>query len=184
MDLVSVVLHVTIAPARMDNDKRGFTLIELIIVVFIVVLFAGLSLANYGQFNEEKKLDDEAKKLSAILYLARTKATAADTDPNLAPCSDFQGYRVLFTSAPPSYTYMMERNCGGTYKSVQAQTLSSNITFNTAVSQILFKPLNAGTDLTSKTKIIIKSTTLEKCIDIQVAPSAVIDEGKKYTTGC
>lgn len=162
----------------MVKDKRtGFTLIELIIVIFVILLFAGMSLAYYGGFNEDKKLFDEVKKVEATLYLARSKSSAADADPAL--CTDFRGYRLYITNAQ---TYSLQRNCGGTYGLIQQETLPSTIRItSTTPQQILFKPLNTGTDLVAITSIVIKSTIANRCVNIQVTPLGVVSEGSKYS---
>ena len=165
--------------ARMDNNNKGFTFIELIIVVFVLLLFTGLTIANYGNFNEEKKLEDELKRLSSVLHLARTKAVAADADPNLPACADFKGYYATISAA----SYKLERSCAGTPDEVQTYSLPANIISKTTL-QILFKPLNAGTDLPSVTTVTLRNNILDKCIDIQISPSGTIKEGTKYTSGC
>ncbi len=172
--------NVTIVSTHMDKSKNGFTLIELIVVIFIITLFAGMSLANYGRFNEEKKLDEEVKKLSATLYLARSKASAADADP--AICSDFKGYRVSIDSS--SSSYILERECANSFTTIETQNLPTSTTIKAVPTSVFFKSLNAGTDLTSQAKITVKNSVLLKCADVTVQPSGVINEEAKYTVGC
>ena len=167
----------------MANNSKGFTLIELIVVIFIISLFAGLSIANYGSFNEEKKLDDEVKRLSATLYIARSKASSADADP--AVCDDFRGYWVRLDTSSPS-SYISERDCQGTYDSTQTHTLTPNVTLSSSTSDIFFKPLNAGTNLSSNLTIKVKNNKIQpnKCINIIIQPSGIFSESPKYTSGC
>ena len=163
-----------------QNKKlsKGFTLIELIIVITIIALFSGMLFAYYGNFNEEKKLQSEVKKITAIAYLARSKATAGDLDLNLPACSDFLGYRININS---SSTYALERNCGGTYVSVQTQTLPTNTTITSAIPLlVLFKPLSAGTDLSSPTTVVIKDSFINRCMSIQISTLGVITENAAY----
>ena len=167
----------------MESNRKGFTLIELIVVIFIISLFAGLSIANYGAFNEEKKLDDEVKRLSATLYLARSKASSADADPDI--CEDFRGFWVrLDTSTPSSYT--SERDCNGTFDSTQTHALTSNVTIGAPITNVFFKSLNAGTNLSSALTIKVKNGKLQpaKCINIVIQPSGIFSESPKYISGC
>lgn len=174
-------ISATIVFGPMDSVKQGFTVIELLIVVTIVVIFGGLTLANYGQFSEQKKLTEEISKLSSILHIARTKALAADTDPGLSSCQDFRGYAVQVVNAT---SYSLSRNCAGIYASVQSQTLPSNITITKPPSSslVLFKSLSAGVD--TPYTFTLKNITLGQCIDLSVNSNGIITESSKYTSGC
>lgn len=164
----------------MVKDRRsGFTLIELIVVIFIIILFSGMSIAYFGTFGEEKKLVDEVKRIEATLYLARSKANSADAaDPST--CTDFRGYRVSFVD--PS-TFDLEKNCGGTYTLIQEHVISQGITISSSTPlRVLFRPLNVGTDLTAPTTITLRNAKTSSCIDISLTPLGVINEGTK--TSC
>ncbi len=170
----------TTAWDHMDSNKTGFTLIELVVVITIIALFAGISLANYGRFNEERKLGDETKELTTAFYLARSKAIAADEDdPSI--CADFRGYQVnLDTSSPSSFS--VERNCGTDFTSILSHTLTPNVTLTASPTTVFFKPLSAGTDLTSPLTITLENPTISKAVNIVVETSGVISEGAQYST--
>ncbi len=163
------------------DNRAGFTLIELIIVIFIILLFSGMSLAYFGTYNNDKKLGEELKKLTTILYLARNKASAGDADPSV--CTDFKGYRLNIQDA---HTYSLDRNCGGVYTAIQTSTTIDPLIIDTPPSgfypyYILFKPLNTGTDLTVTTNIVIKNPNSSQCIGAQITPLGVIVEGDIFS---
>lgn len=53
---------------------RGFTLIEILVVVVIVAILSGVVLANLPSFARSADLDEEAGRLQALLSLARTES--------------------------------------------------------------------------------------------------------------
>ena len=61
----------------MDKSK-GFTLIELIVVMGILSIFSGIFLARYNENASQLKLKNEAKKLIDVLELAKKKALNGD----------------------------------------------------------------------------------------------------------
>lgn len=156
----------------MKTKQSGYALIEILIVLSIIVLFSGLSLAYFRGFDEQKKLDAEAKQLIDVLNLAQKKSTAADLSPNLN-CSDFQGYRVNIQTTT---SYALEFNCTGSYSTVQSYALRSGMTLSGIGTNILFKPLSAGTNLSNSITTTITSSTTGKCIKIQINPVGTVEE--------
>lgn len=59
--------------------KRGFTIIELIIAIAIIVLIAGIILVNYRVGQRQQTLQAEAQKLASILRQAQNMALAGKT---------------------------------------------------------------------------------------------------------
>lgn len=170
-------------------NVRGFTLIELLVVVSIIILFSGLSLAAYNNFNEERKLDDEAKRVVDVLSLAAKKASSAETDP--AYCTGtFHGYAYKIETASLKYRLgqccnvasLSECSLDQNTKEVQVYYLPQNyqILAPTGNTTIVFKALGLGTDLNQKTTITLKSPKVNKCIDIDIEPSGLVTGKTKY----
>lgn len=152
------------------SKQAGYTLIEILVVLSIIVIFSALSLAYYREFDEQRKLDAEAKQLVDVLNLASKKSSSADLSPN--PCSDFQGYRVNISNLT---TYKLQFNCGGSYSDIQSYTLRSGLTFleSDVGSDVLFKPLSAEANSST---ITITNIVTNKCIKIQVNPVGTVEE--------
>ena len=58
--------------------KKGFVLIELLVVVFILALLAGLVVANFRFFQMKTNLDETALQLINVLRLAQNKAVVSE----------------------------------------------------------------------------------------------------------
>ena len=58
--------------------KKGFILIELLVVIFIMVLLAGLVVANFRFFQTKTNLEETALQLVSVLRLAQNKAIASE----------------------------------------------------------------------------------------------------------
>lgn len=156
----------------MTTKQSGFALVELLIVLTIIIIFAGLSLAYYRNFDEQKKLEGEAKQLVDVLNLASKKAHASDLSPD-PNCSTFLGYRVIITT---SSTYELQFNCGGSYSTIQEYSLQSGVSFLIAGTSVLFKPLSVGTNLTNPVTTTLKNSAINKCREIQINPVGTVEE--------
>lgn len=149
------------------SKQAGYTLIEILIVLSIIVIFSALSLAYYREFDEQRKLDAEAKQLIDVLNLASKKSSSADLSSN-PNCSDFQGYRVKIQNTT---TYRLQFKCGISYSNIQSYTLRTGL--NLSGPNVLFEPLSAETNSSTVT---ITNTVTSKCINIQINPVGTVEE--------
>ena len=60
-------------------DKRGFTLLELILVLFLIGLIAGLVLPFVVSTLDRVKLQSEARQITSALHFARSEAITKKT---------------------------------------------------------------------------------------------------------
>jgi prepilin-type N-terminal cleavage/methylation domain-containing protein len=151
----------------MDKNK-GFTLIEFIVVVSIVLLFLGAALPNYNQFSSQVKLKSEAKKMIDVFELAKKKALSADLSDK--SCTNFTGYRTTVTAA----AYSLNFCCAGSCSDIQDYNLGTNITVTSGIGNYNFTPLMILPDFVSNS-IRLKDSALSKCIDISISPIGVIE---------
>ena len=136
-----------------------FTLIELLIVISVILLFSGLSLAAYNNFNEEKKLEAETRKFVEVLELAKKKVISGDKTGlgvTNQECDLIQ-YKVVIDSAS---TYFLKSvvcyndiHCGLNPGQCSDTVISNyrtntNINFNLASfpDEIIFNPFGLGAD--------------------------------------
>jgi general secretion pathway protein G len=76
---------------RAAKDKRGFTLMEMIIVLSIIALLMGLVIMKFGGFTEIAKI----KKVQADLLAFKEGLSAYELQTGMMPSSD-QGLKALW----------------------------------------------------------------------------------------
>lgn len=71
---------------------RGYTLIELLVTISIVVLVTGASLSAYLTFNENRQLDVDARNFNVALNKIRSKALFLEYPEG---CTGLQNFEAL-----------------------------------------------------------------------------------------
>lgn len=80
----------------------GFSLIELLVTIAILLIVAGGAVAGFIGFQERRSVDENAKKLQQIFIAARNKAQVKESPCNSA--TPLQGYRVRYTAGTGTVT--------------------------------------------------------------------------------
>lgn len=160
---------------KLSEFQLSFTLIELIVVVAIVALFSGTSLAFYNQFNETKKLEVETSKLVDVIEFAKKKAVAGDLSQ--VACSDFNGYQVNMVAD----RYHLILCCNGICNNnIHSYLLPSNIGVSAATrGSITFPPLLKGITSTYISYQLLNSYfSPAKCKQININIAGLITESE------
>lgn len=149
---------------------KGFSLIEIIVVVGVISILMGTSIAGYRQFNERQKLIAAGQQMKNIIRDAQSRAYTGEincsscgctpTSPGYNPSSSYlSGWRVDFGGKK------VEGVCANTTpfttKTFSSYSLSSDVTLTQPVgvpTGVLFKPFPAT--VTSPSTICVSSTTL------------------------
>lgn len=89
--------------------KKGFTLVEIIVVSLVISFFFALAVANYRFFNETKILEAETKKFAETLELAKKRTLSAEKKISCAGGAhtynvDGVWYKVSWTASGYSLT--------------------------------------------------------------------------------
>lgn len=166
------------------KNQKGFTFIELLIVITIITLFSGLSLAYYNTYNEDLKLEAEARKINDVLELAKKKASSGDVNLALACSGEFISYEVTVSTTTQ---YKMDLVCSGGKTLVYTYSIPAdrNITVGPAATTIPFYKLSTGTNSAGDITLKVKNTSISKCINITVSPAGLINKGTVYSgVGC
>ncbi|MEX2490106.1 MAG: type II secretion system minor pseudopilin GspH [Pseudomonadales bacterium] len=69
----------------------GFTLIEILVVLFIVSIMSGIVVANMPSFTQTRDFDAEARRVKVLLEMARDEAVIQASEYGFRP--ENQGYR-------------------------------------------------------------------------------------------
>lgn len=73
--------------------QRGFTLIEMIVTVSIILVVFGGAIAGFFRFNDRQEVQNTVNAVKQVLSSSRTRARVRD-NPNQAGCV-LQGYKVV-----------------------------------------------------------------------------------------
>jgi type II secretory pathway pseudopilin PulG len=93
------MLRLTQSTIHNTTTRPGFTLLELLISVTIMMLLVGLGVASFITFNERQQLTGAAKELQEFFRSAQTRARTGDVP---AGCGTFSGYNVQMAIDNPS----------------------------------------------------------------------------------
>lgn len=135
------------------KSKKGYTLLELIISITIIVTVFTIGLANYQSFARRQTLLGATAKLKTDLRLVQELALAA-RKPEGGVCDSLEGVRILNTSPT---TYKVRAVCkNGTHDVGMPYDLTDKYR-NVRVSNfnILFKVLGQGVDTDSDITIVV-----------------------------
>lgn len=83
------------------NRTKGFTMIELIIVVAIIMIMMAMAVLIVGPTLQTYRLTGDARGIAGSLALARMRAASDFTRAEV--CFDFTGGNCTATSAPNTY---------------------------------------------------------------------------------
>ncbi len=148
--------------------KKGFTLIEIIIVVGIISIIIGGSVRIYSNTIAERQLDKQADGLMNILQSAKDRSVARDISPltPLPGCTNFVGYSVFIQSNG----VFEERILCDLASTTLDQHSITNVVFNSlspSPMQLTFTYPYGSLD-TATRLITIKSDRIDRCITITV----------------
>lgn len=61
-----------------QKGERGFTLIEILVVMMVMALLAGAGLASYSKFNSKRRVEQAALDFASYLKVQQKKADAGE----------------------------------------------------------------------------------------------------------
>ncbi len=156
------------------NTQRGFTIIELLVVISIMAIIAVVSIASFSSYNTSQKLTTAALNVKNMLQYAKSQAAS---QVNTCPGSQqFAGYEVLMCCTQAgcptcnntkNYSYETDIMCSGGNTFVSGENLPVGVTVDTKNSTTLklqFAP--SFGNVTGAGTVIVKQGTSQKSIVI------------------
>lgn len=157
----------------MDNNKqKGFTLLEVMIVLAVTAVLSVGSLSSYRSFDQTKKLEADTEEFIESIELAKKLVSSGER-----PCINYTGQYALTWGA--ERFAVQPQGCAV----IQEHELRGNI-FETATSSALFNPFGRGTSLTSDVCILIRNVYHDKCNQITIETSGTAMSEPNPTCSC
>ena len=119
---------------NMNAARFGYTLIELIVVISIVGLLVGGSIAGFNQLNQRQTLLTSAKEL--IVSMRRAQQQASSGVKPMSGCTTLDGYQI--TGATGSNSYTISAVCSNQTILVKTNNFAAGVT-PTSNFSILFR---------------------------------------------
>lgn len=131
------------------HNGKGFSIVEFLVVIFIIALLTTLVLVNYRQGQQKNVLNSATQRLAADLRRAQNSALAVKTESAGIPYGygiyvDNSGnqYRYFYnTGSPPKYT--------GSSNDLEIITLPAGVTISPTQKDIFFIPPDPTTIINS-----------------------------------
>jgi prepilin-type N-terminal cleavage/methylation domain-containing protein len=136
------------------SAMRGFTLIEVVVSIGIILVVVGTVIANYNGFNNTQTLKQAALTLKNDLRFAQNKALSGEKPTS--NCTTLSGYRVTFSGA----NYSIQAFCTpeGLAGAESTISLPNGISFTSAPTFVLYRVISQGTSLTAETPVTLSGS--------------------------
>ena len=124
------------------SSQKGFTLIELMVVLSVTAVLGTLGIAGFTTYNQIQVLQSATSDVVTILNLAKSRAQSQIKPSALCSSSgNLEGYKVEIL-APKNYTLYLRCSGNDTLVSEEAKTLSGDLSFD--ASRSFFFPIQTG----------------------------------------
>lgn len=117
--------------------RSGFTLIELVVVIAIIGLLVGGSVAGYVQLNNRQVVQTSAQGLISVMRQAQQRALSGKKPTS--GCTTLTGYRV----AGSGNSYTLDAVCSNATITIGSYKTSPNVIIGSAIN-VLFPVLTGG----------------------------------------
>lgn len=126
----------------MKYAQKGFTLIEILVVVSITAILGVVSIASFTSYSDNRTLESATDDVVSILNTAKSRSLS-QVKPAACGTQTLQGYRVLITIPGPTYDLLVV--CGTNTYLVERKKLPNKVTFMTgSTTTISFRVLNGS----------------------------------------
>ncbi|OGH09979.1 MAG: hypothetical protein A2152_03435 [Candidatus Levybacteria bacterium RBG_16_35_6] len=82
------------------RNQRGFTLVELIIVLTIIAILSSIGIASFVESSRNASLQTAQDKLVSMINVAKSRALSQTTPPDSSKCiGTLRGYEIFFPTS-------------------------------------------------------------------------------------
>ena len=152
--------------AGAGNQIRGFTLVEILVVLLIVSIMSGVVLVNLPGFAQNADFDAESRRLKVLLDLAREEAIVQASEFGFKPTTSGYAFFIYDEGAQKWFEYGQSPLQPRTLPdgidldlSIEGERLSLSIRGESSVPPLLL--LSSG-EMTPFTLTIIQEPTIER----------------------
>lgn len=117
------------------GTARGFTLIELMIIVALLGIFAAIAVPSFTQFISNNRTQSANNELLSLLQFARSTAVSQRTTISVCPSDDIW--------------LVKEKNCTAAAITLRSMEVASGTSISSSQNQIIFR--HNGTPAASAT---------------------------------
>ncbi len=122
------------------KSARGFSLIELVVVLVIIMAVTGGAITAFTRFREVRLVDNEAKQVYDLLRLAQTKSLAGEKPSGCI--GELRGYKVNFGTK--KVTALV--SCNADTKTNEVTLVTADV--RSSGGNLLFLPITGATKAT------------------------------------
>jgi prepilin-type N-terminal cleavage/methylation domain-containing protein len=96
---------------RFRGNRKGFTMIELMVVVVIVGILAAIAIPIYGKYVKQARTTEATGRMGEMITAAKAWAQEKDAWPTQTEFSAGEG--ILDPTETPNFTYAITGGGGG-----------------------------------------------------------------------
>ncbi len=142
---------------------KGFTLVELLVVMGLILMVSGGSIAGYSNFNETQKVKQSAITVKNNLRLVQNKAQSGQKPTGLS-CSTLVSYKVTFDAVAGSYSWQANCRPEGPVGEIGSGKLLPGVSFAAVPEAVNFFVLTQGAD--ANTIISVKGLSKQYSLEL------------------
>jgi prepilin-type N-terminal cleavage/methylation domain-containing protein len=160
-------------------SQKGFTLIEVLVVVAVIASLAGLSIATFGNYTKSQVFKQAYNNFLNVLNTAKSRSSSQDKPLSIAQCAAtgavLNGYSVTLDKTVTPNTYSLNVKCSNTTVVLPGYSqlpLPAGVTFGgSSLTSVFFPVITGGavlnnSGLTTGTITINSGSSLTKSITV------------------
>ena len=149
---------------------KGYTFVEILVVLLIMTIFLGVGVVSFRGFERRQEVEAGAREIISNLRLAQNEASAGVKPAGCV--GELKGHRFRAISGSPS-GYQVHAVCDNAVL-VKESFLAGSVSLTETGGDILFNTLAQGVDLTGSGRILITSSSENRCVGITVTEEGEI----------